>query len=301
MLTAMDKPLVSVGIPTHNRLSKLKVALECVFSQTEQNLDIIISDNCSNDGTEEYCRGLSIKDNRVRYYRQAENIGALANLNFVLTTAVGEYFFWLADDDLIDHEFVARLLPAFFTFVGQPPVLVACDVNYVDMTNNLNNKVIKLNEFRPENRWPDVQPKLFVSAKSPALYQIIYGIHKTAILKKAMNEVKPTFHEQVLIAAVAAKGRVIALPLNLRTFIVHDNNIFKVLSIGKNRIDFFISKMYLKFALLSVAFRCIPGWKCKMRIVGVALVDWAKSMPFEIYALLYIDKVRKFLGIYSKD
>ena len=100
-----NNPLVSIGMPTFNRAnSYLKYALKSAVDQTYRNIEIIVSDNCSEDNTESVVMGFH--DPRIRYYRQKENIGALENSNFCLRQARGTYFLRFFDDDLIDNDFV---------------------------------------------------------------------------------------------------------------------------------------------------------------------------------------------------
>jgi glycosyltransferase involved in cell wall biosynthesis len=104
-------PLVSIGIPTYNRAnSYLKYALRCAVRQTFQDIEIIVSDNCSPDNTESMVKEFG--DPRIRYYRQKENIGPVNNRNFCLEQARGKYFVLLLDDDLIDDDFVATCMDA---------------------------------------------------------------------------------------------------------------------------------------------------------------------------------------------
>lgn len=98
-------PLVTIGIPTHNRAdSYLRKTLTSALNQTYQNVEIIVSDNCSTDSTEPFIRGLS--DPRIRYFKHTNNIGANNNFNFCLAEAKGDYFLLLHDDDLIDDDFI---------------------------------------------------------------------------------------------------------------------------------------------------------------------------------------------------
>jgi glycosyltransferase involved in cell wall biosynthesis len=107
----MNLPLVTIAIPTFNRADQfLKDALESALSQTYKNIEIVVSDNCSSDNTEELIRGY--KDKRIRYYRQDENIGPFKNMNFCLEKAQGVYFLMLHDDDLIDEDCIERCLEA---------------------------------------------------------------------------------------------------------------------------------------------------------------------------------------------
>jgi glycosyltransferase involved in cell wall biosynthesis len=106
-----DVPLVTIGIPTYNRANQyLRQALESARNQTYPNLDIIVSDNCSTDGTDAFVS--SIADTRIRYFKQNVNIGSTNNLNFCIRQAKGVYFLLLCDDDLIDNDFIETCVKA---------------------------------------------------------------------------------------------------------------------------------------------------------------------------------------------
>lgn len=98
-MSAAAAPRVSVGIPTYNRVGGLRRAVESALDQAYPDLEVVISDNASTDGTRDYCEGLAARDPRVRYLRQAENRGLVPNFLEVLHRASGPYFCWLADDD----------------------------------------------------------------------------------------------------------------------------------------------------------------------------------------------------------
>ena len=104
-MTIHQGPLVTLGIPTYNRAdSYLKEAIASALNQTYQNIEIIVSDNCSSDNTESFIKG--IPDSRIKYFRQNHNIGAINNYNYCLDRAKGDYFLLLHDDDLIDNDFI---------------------------------------------------------------------------------------------------------------------------------------------------------------------------------------------------
>lgn len=108
-MIASELPLVTIGIPTYNRANGyLRETLETSINQTYSNIEIVVSDNCSSDNTEEVVK--SISDSRIRYFRQAENIGANNNFNFCLKEAHGDYFLLFHDDDKIDDDFVETCL-----------------------------------------------------------------------------------------------------------------------------------------------------------------------------------------------
>lgn len=109
----MKVPLVSVGIPTFNRPVGLRRTLQLICRQTYPNLEILVSDNASPGlETEQVVREFTEVDQRVKYFRQSANVGAIANFRFVLAKASGEYFMWAADDDEWDPSFIETCLAA---------------------------------------------------------------------------------------------------------------------------------------------------------------------------------------------
>jgi glycosyltransferase involved in cell wall biosynthesis len=93
------KPLVSVGIPVFNGEKNLARALDSILNQSYSNLEIIVSDNASNDGTRGICEEYVRRDSRIRYIRQNKNIGAPRNWNAVVHEASGVYFKWASAND----------------------------------------------------------------------------------------------------------------------------------------------------------------------------------------------------------
>lgn len=92
-----DKPLVSVVIPTYNRINTLPTSINSVLNQTYDNLEIIVMDDGSEDGTEEYVK--SIADKRVRYIKSSVNMGPSAARNKGAELAEGEYLAFQDSDD----------------------------------------------------------------------------------------------------------------------------------------------------------------------------------------------------------
>lgn len=99
---------VSVGLPVYNGEKFVGEAIESVLGQTFADLELVICDNASTDETQTICRSYAARDERVRYYRQAENVGAARNFNRAFELSCGEYFQWTAHDDLCDRTFLAK-------------------------------------------------------------------------------------------------------------------------------------------------------------------------------------------------
>jgi len=108
-----NQPLVSVGMPVRNAAKTLAMAIESVVNQTYKNLEIIISDNNSDDETAEICKRYAAQDPRIRYFRQDKNITIVRNFRFVFEKCHGKYFMWAAHDDLRTENYVEVLLEGF--------------------------------------------------------------------------------------------------------------------------------------------------------------------------------------------
>jgi glycosyltransferase involved in cell wall biosynthesis len=78
----------------------VRAAIESLLSQTFTNFELIVCDNASTDQTQSICTAFAARDRRVRYHRNATNIGAAANFNLAFRLARGAYFKWAAHDDL---------------------------------------------------------------------------------------------------------------------------------------------------------------------------------------------------------
>ncbi|PKL19091.1 MAG: hypothetical protein CVV49_02490 [Spirochaetae bacterium HGW-Spirochaetae-5] len=93
----MDQKLVSIAMATYNGAAYLKLQLDSIIAQTYKNIEIIICDDCSSDGTvkilEEYCL-----NRNIRYYVNEKNLGYIKNFEKVLGYCSGD-FIALADQD----------------------------------------------------------------------------------------------------------------------------------------------------------------------------------------------------------
>src|SRR5438552_9859758 len=95
--TAM-KPEVSVVIPTHNRQNLLGVTLSTVLAQQGVNLEAIIVDDGSADGTSALVAGIG--DPRVHLIRHEVPLGVAQSRNEGWQTGLGEWIAFVDDDDV---------------------------------------------------------------------------------------------------------------------------------------------------------------------------------------------------------
>ena len=104
-----QEPLVSVIIPTYNRQSYLKQAIESAINQKYKNIEIIVSDDCSPESPQPLIE--SFQDSRIRFYRNQKNLGICQNVVNGFKQAQGKYVASLNDDDMWNEDFLEILVP----------------------------------------------------------------------------------------------------------------------------------------------------------------------------------------------
>ncbi|MBD2439670.1 glycosyltransferase family 2 protein [Nostoc sp. FACHB-110] len=130
----VKQPLVSVVIPTYNRPEYLKQAIASAVKQNYQNIEIIVSDNCSPENPQQIIE--SFGDSRIKFWRHPENVGMLANQMHTFKMASGKYLASLHDDDLWHEDFLAKLVPILEA--NQDLILAFCDQYIIDNDGNIN-------------------------------------------------------------------------------------------------------------------------------------------------------------------
>lgn len=97
---------LSVGIPVLNGWDGLKEAIYSVLKQIDVDVEIIVSDNCSDEfSADDFGREFGGHPS-IKYIRQTLRLSAAENFKFVLDASSGDYFMWLAGDDFITPNFL---------------------------------------------------------------------------------------------------------------------------------------------------------------------------------------------------
>jgi glycosyltransferase involved in cell wall biosynthesis len=102
-------PLISIGMPIWNCSTTVTKSLISVLDQSYENWELLISDNCSTDGTFEIVQSLIKDDSRIKLVQQKQNIGGWANFLFVFSVAKGNYFKFHAGDDFLSTDYLESI------------------------------------------------------------------------------------------------------------------------------------------------------------------------------------------------
>ncbi len=100
----MEKSLVSVVMPTFNSVEYMNESISSVLSQSYSNIELIIIDDCSTDGTQEALIEWQSKDARIQFFSLDSNSGAAIARNKAIEKARGRYIAFLDSDDFWKEE-----------------------------------------------------------------------------------------------------------------------------------------------------------------------------------------------------
>ena len=95
---------VTICVPAYNAESTIKESLESILSQTYENMDVIVVDDCSTDGTHEIIQ--SFRDTRLRVIRHKKNKGPGPNWDYCIHVGRGEYMSLFHADDVYEPQIV---------------------------------------------------------------------------------------------------------------------------------------------------------------------------------------------------
>lgn len=95
----MDEP-IDILLATYNGEKYLKEQLDSILNQTYKNINLIISDDASKDGTREILKGYEEKDKRIKVFYQEKNSGYVKNFEFLLKQVESDVFMLSDQDDV---------------------------------------------------------------------------------------------------------------------------------------------------------------------------------------------------------
>ncbi len=198
-----NNPLVSIGLPVHNGQETIENVVKSVLAQDHENIELIISDNASEDGTEEICRELARADVRVAYHRRPENVGLLRNFTGTVQLARGTYFRWIGDDDWIHPGYVSRCLEVFAEDTRL--VLVSTQLGYMLSDGSVESAVydgIALRSDDPADRFAEM---LRLLTEGYAVLDPLYGLIRRETLA-ALPRRSTLREDEVFAARLALAG-----------------------------------------------------------------------------------------------
>lgn len=133
--------LVSIITPVYNCEHLIEETIKSVISQTYNNWEMILVDDCSPDNSAYIIKKYSEKDNRIKYIKLQENSGAAVARNYALEKSQGRFIAYLDADDLWKPEKIEKQIK----FMLDNNYAFTCtDYEKIDETGKSLNKVIRI-------------------------------------------------------------------------------------------------------------------------------------------------------------
>ncbi len=208
-----DTPRVSIGMPVYNGERHVSEALDSLLAQSFEDFELVISDNASTDRTAEICQERAARDGRIRYVRNRENIGPVANFNQVLSLARGEYFMWAAHDDRWHRTYIESCLAGYA--LDPSLVLVSSVAQLVDPATGRRIGIdpgISTVGLRPAERFRRYKLTLDTWTHYSTIY---YGLYRRSVLLRATPVRNIIAGDQVVLARLCFLGSFHTVPETL--------------------------------------------------------------------------------------
>lgn len=246
-------PLLGVGLPIYNAEKYVAQAIESILEQDFDDIQLIISDNGSNDNTKNICEDYERKTpSKVKYFRYEKNLGAVRNFQRAANLSKSPYFMWASYDDLHDSQFIPQCMNKIQS--DESAVLVYTQSKIVDKNSNY----IGMGEdnLNAETEDPIERYKNVVSYYG--MCNAFYGVYRKSILDKTNAFYKHLYrgYDNLLLAELALLGKIIQIeePLFIRRLTrdysesLEENNANLIKTLNPNKISEGIILPYCRFA-----------------------------------------------------
>jgi glycosyltransferase involved in cell wall biosynthesis len=169
---------VSIGLPVYNGERYIAETIDSLLAQTFEDFELIICDNASTDHTEQICQTYADRDERIRYTRSTENLGAVKNYRRAFELSSGEYFRWANCDDMFAPASLARCVEILDQ--EQSVVLAYPKTMLIDEQGEIISDYedrLHLQYPRPSERFVQLYQRL-------GLVNVLYGLMRAGALRQ---------------------------------------------------------------------------------------------------------------------
>lgn len=189
--------LLTIGIPTYNRSSKLVSVLDILYEELKDlsnvyncknEIEIIVSNNCSTDDTEKIVLESNLFNDETichKYNKNKENLGATKNLCYLYKEAQGEYV-WLWGDDDVYRKGVVEIL--FSKLLKREYSYIYMNHRLILEEKNGSEKIIEsmINGVDISKNDPDVLLDIFEYSRGSVMFQSA-SVYKKKFLMEALD------------------------------------------------------------------------------------------------------------------
>jgi glycosyltransferase involved in cell wall biosynthesis len=203
-------------MPVYNGERFVRQALDSLVAQSFTDLEIVISDNASIDGTAAICAEYARRDARIRYVRNARNIGLAKNFQRVVALSTGHYFKLANADDLCSPDLVAQCVDV----LDRHPDVVLCygKTTLIDA----EGRTLRPYEDRLGLHSTSVTERFRQVLDRVGLVNVLQGVIRIEALRRTALIESYLGADMVLVVELALHGQFHELPERLFRRRIHD-------------------------------------------------------------------------------
>jgi glycosyltransferase involved in cell wall biosynthesis len=196
-----DSPALSIGLAVRNGRDSVRRCIESILSQDFTDLELVVCDNASDDGTTKMLENYASADRRLRLNVNQVNIGSYENMRRVLKLSRGTFFRWISADDWLERGCLSTCVQALESRPDAIGVTTWFTIHTPDGST-------RFEEYRGEfPNSPDparrFERMLWFFHAGDAKYDPIYGIYRRDSLTRA-HPLRPSERTDWLLAAELA-------------------------------------------------------------------------------------------------
>lgn len=210
----MNKTRVSIGMPVYNASAYVRTALDAILAQTFADFELVVADNASTDDSAAICEEYARRDSRIRFYRNAVNIGANGNFTYTLSLACNPYFMWASSNDYIAPTYIEK---AAAVLDARPDVVLCCAVpryfaGHPDKFRDVDDPM-NIEMESPITRFTALLDRITIN-------NAMHGLIRTEALRATMPLESYFSSDNVMVAQLSLAGKFVQItePLFYRRF-----------------------------------------------------------------------------------
>ena len=192
-------PLVTIAIATFNGEETIEKCLESAINQSYSRIEIIISDDCSTDSTEEICMKYAVLAKQIKFHKNIARLGIMKNYNSLLASARGEFYVLFDQDDFRDLDFIEKAV----TEMSNPKVEIAMG----SVTVIFNGKKMHVNNYKRTAFSGSCERRIYYLLRRPSDF-LLYGLARTETLRKVGGWTLGTSSFYRIVFAMCLRGEI---------------------------------------------------------------------------------------------
>ena len=230
---AAAEPLVSILMPVFNQASYVHEAIGSAKGQTYPNIEILVHDDGSTDGTTEIVEELAARDRRIRFTRAARNQGVASARNRLIEGARGSFICWLDGDDIMLPDKVR----AQRDFLDANPTIAAVAASI--------RRINAAGESLPVRNWRAAGGRLEIFIPELATVSMMY--RRSALMGAFPLRPLRNGSDIDLVLRVAEFGEIVKMPSTLYVWRMHEGQMSR--SAGSGHVIAIASNIYRALGL----------------------------------------------------